>query len=111
MAAFPSIAPSYNAAVEREPVVLTVKFGDGYEQRSARGINNNLRKWSLTFANQTTANCDTIETFIVAQGGVTSFTWTDPTGYAGKWVCRKHTRTKLNYNNETIAAVFEEVML
>lgn len=34
--------------VDSEPQVSVVRFGDGYEQRRASGINNDLKKYSVT---------------------------------------------------------------
>ncbi|EBB2614398.1 phage tail protein, partial [Salmonella enterica] len=34
--------------VDSEPQVAVVKFGDGMEQRCAAGLNNNLKKYSVT---------------------------------------------------------------
>ncbi|EDD0812844.1 hypothetical protein GAU81_23185 [Salmonella enterica] len=33
--------------VDSEPQVSVVRFGDGYEQRRASGINNDLKKYSV----------------------------------------------------------------
>ncbi|KMJ40170.1 phage minor tail family protein [Salmonella enterica subsp. enterica serovar Typhimurium] len=39
--------------VDSEPQVSVVRFGDGYEQRRASGINNDLKKYSVTIRSAT----------------------------------------------------------
>ena len=71
--------------------VLTAKFGDGYEQRVADGINTLNETYSLTFKTRTKAEIDDIVVFLDTKKGVTSFTFTlpdsnvlsDPAGQAG----------------------------
>ena len=59
MATFPSIAPVVNAVKRSQPAIKTTKFGDGYEQRTTFGLNQNPKEWSLTFMVNTT-DCATI---------------------------------------------------
>lgn len=106
-----SVSPSFNPMSTRKPRALAVKFGDGYEQRSADGINTDLQSWQLTFANLSIADADTIETFFVTNTtSITPFTWTPP-NYAtpSKYLCRTWTRNEINTTHATIAATFEEV--
>ena len=42
--------------LDNEPRVRAVKFGDGYEQRIASGINNDPQKWSFAFTSRGNAN-------------------------------------------------------
>lgn len=41
--------------VDSEPQVSVVRFGDGYEQRRASGINNDLKKYSVTTRDESTS--------------------------------------------------------
>ena len=52
MATF-TFEPSYGIRVSKEPKVLSVKFGDGYEQRAQFGINQIPRMWDLSFNGKT----------------------------------------------------------
>lgn len=111
MATFPSIAPAYGAQKTNRPNIRTTRFGDGYEQRIAFGINQNAKEWSLTWQNITEANADTIEAFLDARAADgASFDWTPPddtTAY--KWVCAEWNKT-IPYNNRaTITATFRQV--
>ena len=110
MATFPSVTPSYGAQKSSAPVTRIAKFGDGYEQRTTFGINQNPKQWDLTWNNISEANADTIETFLNARAGAESFDWTPPdesTSY--KWVCEQWSKT-IPYNNRaTISATFRQV--
>lgn len=101
--------PSHPAAADEAPDAKVAKFGDGYEQRQADGINNNLLKWSLTFANRDLTETAEIIAFLRARGGIESFDWTDPDGNAGKYVCRSWSRSLPYGNMRTITATFEQV--
>jgi phage-related protein len=55
------------------------KFGDGYEQRSPKGINHVFETWTLTF----TANHSAIaliQNFLEGVIEITSFKWRTPEG-------------------------------
>lgn len=108
MATF-NFTPDFSAQVSSRPVVRAVKFGDGYEQRLAYGINNNPKQWSLTFAARDDSEANSIEAFFDARGGVESFDWTAPNGTYGKYVCREWNRTFDKSNLNTVTASFEQV--
>lgn len=60
------------------PKLHLVKFGDGYEQRIANGINNLEENYSISFNNRTKAEIDDIIAFFENKAGVTAFTYTVP---------------------------------
>lgn len=99
--------PTYGAQVNQQPKVRRSSFGDGYIQRTASGINNSPRAWSLTFT-KAEADITTINTFLETEGAVTSFDWTPPTGSAGKFVCESWSRSN-NAGAHTLTATFSEV--
>lgn len=104
-----SWVPSYNAQMDEEPRVLSSTFGDGYEQRTGDGINNNLAKWSLRFDVRAVTEATGIRDFLRAKGGVNSFDWTPPMGMAGKFICRKWSVNAAGPLSFNLSAVFEEV--
>ena len=53
------------------------KFGGGYQQRTKRSPNNRNRSWTLTY-NEAVATIATMETFLAARFGTTSFTIDQP---------------------------------
>lgn len=93
-----------------EPSVTVIKFGDGYEQRQKKGINNQPQKWDLQFQNRTDTEANAIEAFFVAREGVESFDWTPPdSGTALKFVCRSWRKTPEHGGIWTITASFDQV--
>lgn len=101
--------PSYGSAATTKPTVQKIKFGDGYEQRVATGINSTPRSWSVTFASRTNDTADALEAFFIARGAVQSFDWTPPHGAAGKWVAREWTVQQTGPFTRTVQATFDEV--
>lgn len=56
-----------------------IQFGDGYVQRAPSGINNALRKWSVSFTDKPKAEADAMVAYWKARMGSQSFSWR-PTG-------------------------------
>lgn len=110
MATFPAITPTYGVQKSSRPVVRTVQFGDGYQQRLTYGLNQNPKTWSLTWEVSET-NADTIETFLNARAvDNASFDWTpldEATSY--KWICPEWSKTVPYLNRATITATFQQV--
>jgi phage-related protein len=108
MATFTWIA-STGASLSIRPNVRRVAFGDGYEQRVAFGINTQPEMWSLEFRGKTTTEAAAIDAFLRARSAVESFTWTTPTGAAGKFICEEWSRSVDEPNIETVRATFKQV--
>lgn len=98
----------YGASKSVAPAVKTIKFGDGYEQRQASGINRKPRKFSLTFKREI-AEADAIDTFLSARGAVEAFSYTHPGQSAGVFVCREWSRVSDSVSTDQVTATFEEV--
>ena len=97
--------------LEKVPKVKVAKFGDGYEQRVADGINNNLQKWTASFTRRSGTDIDAVYDFFEARGGYESFEWM-PRGEVAlrKFVCRKYTRKFDVYDVvQSISFTLEEV--
>ena len=60
------------------PNILSANFGDGYQQRIAKGINNLQQQYVVSFANRTKEEIDDITAFFTNKGGVTKFDFTIP---------------------------------
>jgi phage-related protein len=101
--------PSYGAALKKKPAVLSIKFGDGYEQRAQFGINQNPRIWNLSFNGRTETEATAIDAFLTAEAGTDWFNWTPPLGAAGKWICRDWDVSIVEIDCYNISASFEEV--
>ena len=100
-------SPKYSSQVTKTPKIRTAVFGDGYEQRSADGINVTSREWSLSFT-RVDSDITAIDSFLDALNG-DSFDWTPPKGSAGKWICDSWATVLDTYGVETLTATFKEV--
>lgn len=111
MATFPSIDPDYGAQKASEPIVRTVRFGDGYEARLSYGLNQNPKVWNLSFVNLSETDSDTIETFLDARAADNdSFDWSPPDDSSTyKWVCEQWSKSIPYANRATIQATFRQV--
>lgn len=69
--------------------VLTAKFGDGYEQVAADGINNKEQSWPITVKG-VQAQVTPARDFLDARGGFQSFFWTPPLGAQGYYRCSEY---------------------
>ena len=110
MATFPSITTTYGLQKRSSPVVRTVRFGDGYEQRTSLGLNQNPKVYNLTF-NVSETDADTIETFLDARAADNaSFDFTPPgEGSSSKFVCEDWSKSIPYLNRASIQATFREV--
>lgn len=103
-------APDYSAQQQNKPRVKSMRFGDGYEQRQADGINTQPAVWNLTFANRTNTDTNSIHTFLSARGGFEAFDWVPPDSTISiKVLCREWSKTMNRFNLNTITATFEQV--
>ena len=111
MATFPSITPTYGTRKTNSPIVKTTQFGDGYQQRVQFGLNQNPKKFSLTWNNLTEADSDTIETFLDARADDgASFTYTPPNEPSSmQFVCPSWSKNMEFSNLATIKATFLQV--
>lgn len=108
MATF-TTTPDNGCAYEVKPNVRVAKYGDGYEQRQANGINTMPKTWNLRFSVRNDSEADAVTSFLEARNAVEAFDWVDPHGSAGKYVCRQWNRVKDRFNLNTVTAVFEQV--
>lgn len=102
--------PDFGADKDVKPTVTQVKFGDGYEQRFAMGLNTKSQTRTLSFTNRNQSESDFIDNFLDARGALEAFLWTPPNeSIALIWVCRSWKRTTAKANLYNISAVFEQV--
>ena len=59
--------------IETEPQVFVAKFGDGYEHRMVKGINNTPIKFTMSFNNRTKEEIDDIIGYVSSLNAVTAF--------------------------------------
>jgi phage-related protein len=102
--------PDFGARAAYKPRVRTAKFGDGYEQRVADGINTAMDRWQLTFAVRDDLEANDILAFLAARGGFEAFNWTPPGETLPiSVVCREWNRTFDRHDQNTVTATFERV--
>tara|TARA_R100001443_G_scaffold33437_2_gene47354 strand:- start:9126 stop:9461 length:336 start_codon:yes stop_codon:yes gene_type:complete len=104
-----TISPSYTASEKSQPLIRSVKFGDGYEQRIQMGLSRDPKVWNLRFSNRTDTERDNILNFFEARKGIESFDWTPPRGSASKWVCSTWSTEMTVSGFSSVLATFREV--
>ncbi|HAM5566261.1 DUF1983 domain-containing protein [Escherichia coli] len=88
---------------ENKPSIKTVRFGDGYEQRSPNGLNHSLRVFTCDFKVEANER-DSFEKFLARHEGYKSFFWRPP-GINRKIrvVCRTWSATEhITYNRSNV---------
>ncbi len=93
-----------------EPKVNVIKFGDGYEQRIQRGLQHDLRTYTLTF-NGLKARMMVIDAFLTEHRGYVSFSWRPPSRIKpALFVCERWSEVYLNAQVWELTAEFREVL-
>ena len=95
-----------------QPIIHSITFGDGYEQRVANGINNLQQTMSVTFNTRPKAEIDDLVAFFESLGGVSKFQMTidDSNGNETiKVVCKRWTQSWDYDNFYSLSATFERV--
>ena len=102
--------PSTAYSLESKPEVSTIKFGNGYSQRVARGFHTRPDSWKLQFINQTLVLANQIISFFEARGGIEYFYFT-PNGESTQYrvVCQEWTEEYVAHFSKTITATFKIV--
>lgn len=95
--------------LDETPRVTATGYGDGYEQRSADGINNLAQVWDLNFEEVDNAIAGEIVAYLRARNGVEAFDWTP------KWetvpikvICKSWKRSPDGDGLSRISARFEQ---
>jgi phage-related protein len=103
--------PSYNFTVSQEPRVQSLRFGDGYEQRTVDGIESLLLTASINFDLRDSQETRAINHFFSARRGAEAFLFKLPAPHDldKLYICRGWTSSMVFYNNNSISATFEEV--
>lgn len=57
---------------------ISIKFGDGYQQDSVKGINSIVSSWSVTWSTLTDNEAEILENFLQSTLGVQKILWTPP---------------------------------
>jgi phage-related protein len=102
--------PSRGFSRTSKPTVNTVKFGSGYSQRVAYGINNLDDSWDLQFTNQPLSAANNILDFLASKGGIEYFLFKPP-GEAEffKVICEDWSTEYTSHISRSINATFKRV--
>lgn len=101
---------SYRTNISNQPRFKEIKYGDGYEQILADGINNILPSFGLTFENIDLMECTSILHFLETRAAnAESFCWLMPAprGNIGRFRCREWQDVQNFYNNYSITTKFD----
>jgi phage-related protein len=120
--AAPIAAPEFiwesnnSSEVSNKPAINLVKFGEGYEQRSTDGINNNLLRFNLVLEGRDKNETRAILHFLHKRRGVFPFFYRLPfpynfdtsQNYPKRFVCEEWAMKTIFFNNYTITTTFLE---
>lgn len=96
---------------DESPKVLSIKFGDTYEQRVGNGVNTQPNTFAVSFTGTFTV-AKAIRTFLRDKAGTLSFIWVNPFNESGFYLARKWSfKRTLNESGAlyTVESVFEQV--
>lgn len=103
-------AGAYGSSQSTELKLREARFGDGYSQRGALGINNIADTWSIQLSNKSGAEKNAIKAFLRARPGAESFTWTPYDESTPIRVrCRKWGISTTDYDVFAITCEFERM--
>ncbi len=86
---------------------LEAKFGDGYTQTAADGINSKVQSWPLEFVG-TEQKIGEIAAFLDRHGGFRSFLWTPPLGGEGRYRATEYDPVALGAGLFSLSVTFQQ---
>lgn len=93
---------------EREPRVQTIRFGDGYEQRRADGLNVLQSRYAIMLSGPH-ATMQEVDDFLMRHCSIRAFMWLPPGQTApAVFICRRWSTVKLARRTE-INGEFEQI--
>jgi len=109
MKRFPDFHPRFGLRPKITFETIVAKFGDGYSQRGAAGINNRIDEWPLTFA-LLDEDCKEIVDFIDDHEGHKEFLWSPPSLTEGTYICDGYTGpVRIGINHSEVRCTFRRV--
>jgi phage-related protein len=105
---------SYTSTVQHKPLVTTIRFGNGYEQRISKSFNPDLKVLQFNFDQRTEHEARAIVHFFKERAGTKSFAFNPPgiyadTTYKTRFVCREWESNFTFKENYSIRAKMEEI--
>lgn len=83
------------------------RFGDGYRQTSADGLNNETQQWPVSIVGRAD-KVRLARDFLRAHRGAVSFLWTPPLGEQGLYLCKTYNLQAHGGGVYTLSATFEQ---
>lgn len=87
--------------------VKEARFGDGYRQTSADGLNNETQQWPISIVGREAKVLPALA-FLRARRGAVSFLWTPPLGVQGLYLCKNYNINGHGNGVFTLSATFEQ---
>lgn len=89
--------------------IIEMKYGNGYGQRAADGLNNSVSSWEVSWENILASEQTTIITAFETARGVDYFTWTPP-GSASekKFIVKKYSQAAMSGEIYSVSASLEQ---
>lgn len=111
MAALPAVPMSRGSKPQESTRLLKARFGDGYTQVAADGLNSIEMTFEARWQAAPIADINTLVTFFRTAAGVQSFTFTIPgEANARTWRCEQWTGPdRLSSTHANLSARFVEV--
>lgn len=103
------VSPSTGLSAEPKVNLFENEFGDGYTQRSPKGLNHIRDVLELKLELMTALEAAGVIAFLRARGGYQPFLWTPP-GEATprRWTCAKWKHVRDEANRNTITFTLEQ---
>lgn len=103
----PNVSPSYSSSGQVDMTVLRADFGDGYSQKTEKGLNNVRDTWSLVWTYTNASDLSALETFLRGKKGSVPFWWTPPGESVPKlWTCGTFKKTPDGFQTQQLDATF-----
>ena len=107
---FDNLKPKYNYTVSRKPTINVVTFGDGFEQRLTKGLNQNPITLNLKFDLSQTDSTTAINFLNARITDGASFTFLVPNENVTKnFVCQSYPTSVPFLNRVVLTCTFREV--
>ena len=107
---FDNLKPKYNYTVSRQPTINVVSFGDGFEQRLTKGLNQNPITLNLKFDLSQTDSTTAVNFLNARITDGASFTFLVPNENVTKnFVCQSYPTSVPYKNRVTLTCSFREV--
>jgi phage-related protein len=100
-------APDSRPSARFQHQVRSAKFGDGYEQVAADGINSETQSWQLSFTGSKERTREILD-FLRARKGYQSFYWTPPFAEKMLFRCTEYAPAELGGGQWSISATFNQ---